>query len=458
MKYNLIKKTSSLILLIYSFFKKDRLIDKLSKETNFDKPNLKESIRKHPAYIFFKACHQIHTDKILSGYKLIEDFNTKKGEWNKETVFKKILEKDIISPCRVIGSFGNYRTVFNYLFNRINILKINSKPKIFIKRHDKINNKFLLSLFEPFIDVSKSSYSYYKNINNIFYFKAPIEISLPYEKKYYPWAVSENLIHQFRLRNDDLKFNFLKLKREDYLKGEKILRDNNLSSYKWYVALHIREDNQNDDQTHRNANPINYIKLIKEIISRGGAVFRMGNQSMTKLPKIKGLIDYPFTNFKSDFMDIFLAATSKFVVGTASGFWTAASFFNTPTLLTNYAPYIEYYSFNENCIFLPKTLTNSNNKIVSIKEIFQQNKYSQYTSMAQFRKSSLKVLENTEEDLLESVKNMFDLLSIDENKKRDFVKLNQDFKKKYFEESFYNGNKLKPLANFSTAFIKQHQI
>ena len=41
---------------------------------------------------------------------------------------------------------------------------------------------------------------------------------------------------------------------------------------------------------------------------------------MTPLPNINGLIDYPFSNLKSEFMDIFLAATSKFVVGTASGF------------------------------------------------------------------------------------------------------------------------------------------
>ena len=46
-----------------------------------------------------------------------------------------------------MGSFGNYRTVFAYLFNRINILKIIEKPKIYVKKFDKINNKFLLFTF-----------------------------------------------------------------------------------------------------------------------------------------------------------------------------------------------------------------------------------------------------------------------------------------------------------------------
>ena len=79
------------------------------------------------------------------------------------------------------------------------------------------------------------------------------------------------------------------------------------------------KDKKEGTQSHRNANPKNYIKLIKEIISRGGAVFRVGDSSMTPLPNINGLIDSPFSNLKSEFMDIFLAATSKFVVGTA--FW-----------------------------------------------------------------------------------------------------------------------------------------
>ena len=32
-----------------------------------------------------------------------------------------------------IGSFGNYRTVYAYLYNRINIQKIFSKPKYLLK-------------------------------------------------------------------------------------------------------------------------------------------------------------------------------------------------------------------------------------------------------------------------------------------------------------------------------------
>ena len=456
MKNFLFKKASSLFFILYSFFKEDRIIKKLKKEKNLEKNHYNENIKNHPAYVFFTAFNYIDSNKISEGFKLIENFNEIKKIWSKKTNLEKVIVKDILPPCRVMGSFGNYRTVFAYLFNRINILKIIEKPKIYVKKFDKINNKFLLSLFKPFLNFNNNSYSFYKNINNIFYLKAPIEISLPYKKKYYPWSISENLINQYRLKNKNLNFNFLELKRSDYLEGKKILSQNNLSNYKWYVALHIRESKKKDSQTNRDANPKNYMKLINEVISRGGAVFRMGDKSMTPFPKTKGLIDYPFSNFKSDFMDIFLAATSKFVVGTASGYWTAASFFNTPLLLTNYVPFLDYYSFNHNCVFLPKNLINKQKNFVPVNDIYSTKKYSYYTTKDQFEKNSLNVIENTEDELHESVKNMFDLQSEKIENRENFLNLNKKFKKFHLGENFYDGNKLLPLANFSSAYIKKY--
>ena len=221
MKNFLFKKASSLFFILYSFFKEDRIIKKLKKEKNLEKNQYNENIKNHPAYVFFTAYNYINSNKISEGYKLIENFIEIKKIWSKKTNLEKVIVKDILPPCRVMGSFGNYRTVFAYLFNRINILKIIEKPKIYVKKFDKINNKFLLSLFKPFLNFNNNSYSFYKNINNIFYLKAPIEISLPYKKKYYPWSISENLINQYRLKNKNLNFNFLELNQSDYLKGKK---------------------------------------------------------------------------------------------------------------------------------------------------------------------------------------------------------------------------------------------
>jgi putative glycosyltransferase (TIGR04372 family) len=447
------KKTSSLLLLIYSFFKEDKIVRKFKDESDIKKFSINI---KHPGYHFLKASNYHDHGKFSESYELLKNFDEIKKNWNKFKNENEIRKNDILSPCRAIGSLGNYRTVFNYLYNRINILKIANKPKIYIKKYDKINNKFLLSLFKPFLNFNNNSYLYYKNINKIFYFKAPIEIALPYKKKYYPWAIAENLINQHRLKHKNIKFNFFKLNRQQLLKGKKILHENNLGNYKWYVSLHIREDKKAFYHNTRNANPKNYLKMINEITSRGGAVIRMGDKSMTPLPKINGLIDYPFSNFKSEFMDVFFAATSKFVVGTPSGFWTIARFFNTPLLLTNFIPHLDYYSFDKNCIFLPKLLINKQKKIISIKDIYSKNYFSHFTTTKQFKKNSLKIIENNNEELQGAVVDMFNLISKNKKNKNIFLKKNNNFKQKYLRNKMYDSHKLLPIANFSSSYIKNY--
>ena len=70
---------------------------------------------------------------------------------------------------------------------------------------------------------------------------------------------------------------------------EKNIRENNLTIIN---GMRTSLEKQKRGPNYRNANPKNYIKLIK-VISRGGAVFRVG---IAQYYCINGLIDYPFSN------------------------------------------------------------------------------------------------------------------------------------------------------------------
>ncbi len=452
------KKLNSLFLIFYASFKEESVIKKLKNEKSLKEiESLNNNILlKNPAVVFFRSKLNLEKGKIEKGYNDIEDFEETKYLWEPKKKFNFFLKNQIIPSCRITGSFGNYRTVFAYLYNRINIQKIFSKPKIFIKKYDKITNFFLFRFFKPFLNFNQNSFSYFKNINKIYYHKTPIEITLPYKNKYYPWPVTENLINQHRQKNKNLKFNYFKIEKNYLNKGRELLKKHNLDKYKWYVALHVRESKISDDQSFRNVNPKNYLKSVKKIISKGGLVFRIGNKSMTPLPKLEGLIDYPFSNLNSEFMDIFLAATSKFVIGTSSGFWTAASFFKTPILITNYLPFMDYYSFNHNSIFLPKTVLNEKNQIISIGESYSIKKIGYTHTSKQFLSKKLKVLENTEDEILVSVDEMLNLVSGNNKEKKDFIHLNKKFKNIFFKNNFYNKNRLLPLAHFSSSYINKY--
>ena len=451
------KKIQSLYFRAVQALTKDKLI---SKYQNFDfhKKKLdRYEDKNHPALIFFKSFNLINKNNISKGYKLIENYLKIKKSWNKHKSIKETIKKEIIPECRFIGSFGNYRTVYNYLYNRINILKINQKPQSFVKTHDKINNYYLFSLFKPYLNFKKNSREYYKNINNIFYNKAPLEIALSFEKKYYPWYVAENLINQHRNKNKKLEFDYFYLKKKEIEKGYSFLKKN-LSNYKWHVTLQVRTNNykkKSTDQDFRNSKIENYLSCIRYITSKGGHVFKMGGERLNEDARVKNLIEYENSKFSTPFMNIFLAATSKFVIGTSSGFWTAASFFNRPLLLTNYLPFLDYFSFNKNCIYLPKLILNKHGLPLSPAESYNLLKSGYLTNKQQYRIRGHKIKENSSTQILESVKEMFYLLNERNIKEKNYlIRKNKKFKKKYLNKIYFGKKKLIPLAYFSKQYLK----
>ena len=108
----------------------------------------------------------------------------------------------------------------------------------------------------------------------------------------------------------------------------------------WYVGLHVREggyyaEASSGISTHRNATIDDYLPAIEEITRRGGWVIRLGDRSMRPMPPMPRVIDYAFSDQKSAIMDLFVLATSRFVIGTTSGLTTACLSFGRPMVLVN---------------------------------------------------------------------------------------------------------------------------
>jgi len=130
----------------------------------------------------------------------------------------------------------------------------------------------------------------------------------------------------FRFKNTDKHYVLESIKNLGIPKGE------------WFVCIHVRESGFRGDKgrrEYRNSSINNYLPAIQEIISRGGWVVRMGDDTMTPLPKMEKVIDYPFTKYKSDLMDLILIKESYFFIGCQSGIYDIAKMFNKPVLLLN---------------------------------------------------------------------------------------------------------------------------
>ncbi len=107
-----------------------------------------------------------------------------------------------------------------------------------------------------------------------------------------------------------------------------------------YVCLHVRETgfygpNESKGKKTRNGSVENFVPAIRLLIRSGYKVIRLGDPSMTPLPAIKGLIDYPFSLAKSAEMDIWLIENCRFFLGHDSGPLEVANLFQKPTITPN---------------------------------------------------------------------------------------------------------------------------
>lgn len=147
-----------------------------------------------------------------------------------------------------------------------------------------------------------------------------------------------------------------KLPPEIVERGWAALRKAGIPHGAWFVALHVREGKWGGrDGLHGilNADISTYLPAIAEITGRGGWVIRMGDPGMKPLPPLANVIDYCHSDFRADWMDVFIAACCRFMVGTSSGPAFVPPMYGVPTVLTNWWPPAER-AWHASDIFIPK--------------------------------------------------------------------------------------------------------
>jgi putative glycosyltransferase (TIGR04372 family) len=108
----------------------------------------------------------------------------------------------------------------------------------------------------------------------------------------------------------------------------------------WYVCLHTRDASHyfelpGTGQTHRNSPIEDYADAIRSITAKGGWVIKLGGPNSPRLPAMERTVDYAFSQFKSDLMDIHLIRNAKAFIGTTSGLTNVAISFGIPSALVN---------------------------------------------------------------------------------------------------------------------------
>jgi len=403
-------------------------------------------IKKYPndPKLFLEQVHNLRDMCDPGQFEMLKEYGYKREKWLKETGFNE-LDIEFVESGIVFGSLGNHYALANLI--RANELGLREKKKIFLimPSNTKLRNSTLTKYFKKYINIIKGDDLYVKgsysetnydrtSLDSIL--TLPLGTCLPLKNEYVPSDIGANRCEK-EFQNRKLNNPTFTLDQEDYEEGKKALKKFGLPDNAWYVTLHVREPGyrtetaKNTTESFRNCNPLNYIRAIKKIISAGGWVFRMGDSSMTPLPKINQLIDYAHSPLKSEQLDVFLLASSKFLIGTSSGPMRVPSFFGVPIMLTNNIRHQQYYSLKEKDLYLPRLIKKiSDKKNLKLEQMLSM-PTNLYENESQFKNAGLYWEENSPEDIEFSVMEMLDKVNQKNNStfKNSLTKEQLKFKK-----------------------------
>lgn len=233
-----------------------------------------------------------------------------------------------------------------------------------------------------------------------------------------PLVLSSNYYHELNAAPPVLWFTA-----EEEAEGKRNLANWGINmEHDWFVCIFARDaeyldtflrDKDSSYHGYRNADIGTFHLAIKEIVAHGGYVIRMGSQINKKLNiPSAGVIDYA-TKYRSDFMDIYLAAKCRFFLGTQSGIMDVGLIFDRPQLGVDCAPF-GVAPPGKQCLFIPKLLSDPRTGEVYtighlLKTFSNWNDPKRLDGNLAFQ-LGYKYIDNTPEEILEVTREMLDRL------------------------------------------------
>ena len=253
----------------------------------------------------------------------------------------------------------------------------------------------------------------------------------------------------------------LHLTNEHRMRGMQVLKSMGLHEKAWFAVLHVRAGKFGEHrmvEPYRDADPTTYFEAITAITNRGGWVIRIGDASITPLPRMDNVWDYATSNLKCDWMDVFLCAAARFMIGTSSGPATISRAFGVPISMTNYLPSATLYLAMRD-LFLPKLLREKNSGNMVSFERQMSLPLSACVSDGMYKNLyGIEIISNTPQEIRELVEQMMDTLDGKTGSTAEDASLQKRFKLMTAERETLPGLPGFELqCNIGRQFLERHQ-
>jgi putative glycosyltransferase (TIGR04372 family) len=258
---------------------------------------------------------------------------------------------------------------------------------------------------------------------------------------------------------------------EDQNECETILHNLGFDTNKEWVCILARDDGYLkqmhpdynwDFNSYRNSNIETYLEAAEFLAKEGLMVFRMG-QSVEKRFKSSSsnlVIDYANSSWRSDKLDVYLSAKSKFFISSSTGLDAIAYALRKPIVTVNLAQPLSAIYTKPNHLFILKKFMHENS-FISIRQYydFGSKKHGftvdnpRHLRSQDLEKLKIKVIDNSSEEILSATKEMYFLLQ----SKNNFTSMNAnqtEFWRNFPEDVLRISGK--PLSRIGASYIEKN--
>ena len=345
--------------------------------------------------------------------------------------------------------------------------KLKTKEIFFGKNF--ISNIHLLKMSKRLIPISLS-HTFLRNLKNaIIYFLGKENKNILYMEDYHLNYVVKKYPSWHQKQNSYVNFTF-----DEKEKGSKNLIKMGINPESKWICIHNRDSKylkknfKNMGSTrfgrdwsyhdYRNFSVNSMLPALEYFTQNNFYVLRMGQDVEEKIniknPKI---IDYANSEFRNDFMDIFLLANCKAYFGSDSGISVVPFCFKKPTYNINYSSTeIHIHEKMYKSLFTFKRIKNLvTNKLLPISEILKLSVEARVTPEFYLKNKNLQCVDNSTQEIESFAFEIVKDLNNEKYETSEDKELQEDFWKIYFKYVKQDEeNKIK--SKISPSFLKKN--
>ena len=196
--------------------------------------------------------------------------------------------------------------------------------------------------------------------------------------------------------------------------GEKFLSQFSLNKNK-LVCLFVRDSEYFKHSLHindiyheyRNSSISTYVAASEILASLGYNVLRMGAKVKEPLHTESQLVfDYAYRGCRTELLDVYLGAVSRFNIVTASGWDSVPTIFRRPIMRVNHLPIFQPSSLSINMLIYPKLLIDkATHSVLTLSKIIKMGIVKSQNTL-QYSEAQVEIRDLSSEELVEAVTEM----------------------------------------------------